>query len=80
MKVYEVIKRTGEKTVDIFIVTGTSTRDIKKRIEGDIISITEKKFSIDKEKFVDCLSTSFSKDDIEVITAINENYFNWKGR
>ena len=76
MKVYEVIKRTGEKTVDIFIVTGTSTRDIKKRIEGDIISITEKKFSIDKEKFVDCLSTSFSKDDIEVITAINENYFN----
>ena len=46
MKVYEVIKRTGEK-----------------------------KFSIDKEKFVDCLSTSFSKDDIEVITAINENYF-----
>ena len=64
-----------KKSVDIFTVTGTSTRDIKKRIEGDIISITEKKFSIDKEKFVDCLSTSFSKDDIEVITAINENYF-----
>lgn len=76
MKVYEVIKRTSEKSVDIFTIIGTSKRDIKKKIDGDIISITEKDFSINKEKFVECLSASFSEDEIEIITAINENYFN----